>query len=317
MTGLREALRAGRFVVTAEIEPPRGADRDAIGRSARLLRGWVDAANITDNPSAHVRISSMAGSVLAMNAGIEPVMQLTCRDRNRIGLQSDLLGAAALGIPNVLLLTGDHPCFGDQPDAKAVFDLDGVQLVWAARTLREHGRLLSGRVVKPRPDWLIGAVENPFAPPTAFRAARLGKKVAAGAEFVQTQFVFDLPMFERWMARVRDLGLDTRCAVLAGVGPIRSLRALEHLRHRIPGVHVPEEVDRRLRGVPAERVASEGMDICVETVRRLREIPGVAGVHVMAFGYERGVPEILRRAGLGPRLIGATTTDGARSAGRR
>ncbi len=302
--GLRAALRRGRFAVTAEIGPPRGADPDSIGRKAALLRGWVDAANITDNPSAHVRISSMAGAALAARAGVEPVMQLTCRDRNRIALQSDLLGAAALGIPNVLLLTGDHPCFGDHPDAAAVFDLDSVQLVWTARTLREEGRLLSGRVVEPRPGWLIGAVENPFAPPLRFRAARLGKKVAAGAEFAQTQFVFDVPVFERWMAEVRDLGLDTRCGVLAGVGPIRSVRALEHLRHKVPGIQVPDEVSRRLRGVPADRVAAEGTDLCVETIQRLREIPGVAGVHVMAFGYERGVPEILDRAGLGARTGG-------------
>jgi methylenetetrahydrofolate reductase (NADPH) len=296
--GLRGALASGRFAVTAEIGPPRGVDRAAIPRAAALLRGWVDAANVTDNQGAHVRLSSLAGSLLAAEAGVEPVMQLTCRDRNRIALQSDLIAAATLGIPNVLLLTGDHPVFGDHPDAKPVFDLDSVQLVWAARTMRDDGLLLSGRPVDPRPGFLIGAVENPFAPPASFRAARLGKKVAAGAEFCQTQFVFDVAAFARFMAEVADRGLDSRCAVLAGVGPIRSLRAHEFIRTKVPGVHVPDEVGRRLRGVPADRVAAEGVTLCVETIQALREIPGVAGVHVMAFGYERGIPEILERAGL-------------------
>jgi 5,10-methylenetetrahydrofolate reductase len=295
---LRGALAAGRFAVTAEIGPPRGVDRAAIARSAAFLRGWVDAANITDNQSAHVRLSSLAGCVLTAEAGVEPVMQLTCRDRNRIALQSDLISAATLGIPNVLLLTGDHPVFGDHPDAKPVFDLDSVQLVWTARTMRDEGLLLSGRTVDPPPGFFIGAVENPFAPPARFRAARLGKKVAAGAEFCQTQFVFDIAAFARFMADVVDLGLDTRCGILAGVGPIRSLRAHEFIRTKVPGVHVPDEVGRRLRGVPADRVAAEGVTMCVETIQALREIPGVAGVHVMAFGYERGVPEILERSGL-------------------
>jgi len=299
---LREALASGRFAVTAEIGPPRGVDRGVIARAAEHLRGWVDAANVTDNPSAHVQLSSLAGCVLTAEAGIEPVMQLTCRDRNRIALQSDLISAATLGIPNVLLLTGDHPVYGDHPDAKPVFDLDSVQLVWTARTMRDEGRLLSGRSVEPRPAFLIGAVENPFAPPTRFRAARLGKKVAAGAEFCQTQFVFDIGGFAQWMRQVVDMGLADRCAVIAGVGPVRSLRAYEFLRTKVPGVHVPEEVGRRLRGVPAERVAEEGVALCAETIEALREIPGVAGVHVMAFGYERGVPEILERAGLGRKI---------------
>jgi methylenetetrahydrofolate reductase (NADPH) len=297
---LQAALAAGRFAVTAEIGPPRGADAAAIGRKAQVLRGWVDAANVTDNQGAHVRLSSLAGSVLALRAGVEPVMQLTCRDRNRIALQSDLLSAGALGVPNVLLLSGDHPVYGDHPDATAVFDLDSLQLVWTARTLRDEGVLLSGRAVQERPRFLIGAVENPIAPPAAFRATRLGKKVAAGAQFCQTQFTFDVPAFARFMAEVVDRGIAERCAVLAGVGPIRSLRAYEFVRSQVPGVHVPEAVGRRLRGVPADRVAAEGVTLCVETIEQLRAIPGVAGVHVMAFGYERGIPEILERAGLAP-----------------
>ncbi|MHA6625086.1 methylenetetrahydrofolate reductase [Pseudonocardia sichuanensis] len=301
MTGrLAAAIGEGRFAVTAEIGPPRGADAAAIERKAGLLRGWVDAANITDNQGAHVRLSSLAGSVLALRAGVEPVMQLTCRDRNRIALQSDLLAAGALGVPNVLLLSGDHPVYGDHPDAAAVFDLDSVQLVWTARTLRDEGVLLSGRPVETRPQFLVGAVENPFAPPAAFRATRLSKKAAAGAQFCQTQFTFDVPAFARFMAEVVDRGITQRCAVLAGVGPIRSLRAYEFVRTHVPGVHLPESVGRRLRGVPEHRVAAEGVALCVETIEALRAIPGVAGVHVMAFGYERGIPEILERAGLAP-----------------
>ncbi|MGH3932731.1 MAG: methylenetetrahydrofolate reductase [Pseudonocardiaceae bacterium] len=306
--GLRSALDSGRFVITAELGPPRGADPEAIRRKATMLRGWVDAANITDNQSAHVRLSSFAGSVLAHAEGVEPVMQLTCRDRNRIALQSDLLSAAALGIPNILLLTGDHPRFGDHPEAKAVFDLDGVQLVWTARTMRDQGRLLSGRRIDPAPRWLIGTVENPFSPPTSFRARRLAKKVAAGAEFAQTQFVFDLGTFERFMADVRDLGVDGHCGIIAGVGPVRSLRALEFMRTKVPGIHIPDDMVRRLRGVTADRVAEEGMRICIEIIQRLTEIRGVAGAHVMAFGYEQGIPEILERAGVGPHPV-ATAPD--------
>jgi methylenetetrahydrofolate reductase (NADPH) len=297
---LRSRLESAAIVVTAEVGPPRGAGPEVVRRKVTALRGWVDAVNITDGQNAHVRMSSWAGSLLALAAGVPPLMQLTCRDRNRIALQSDLLAAAAMGIPGVVLMTGDHPRFGDHPGAKPVFDLDSVQLLWAARTMRDEGRLMSGQQLNPAPDWLIGAVENPFAPPTGFRAARLGKKVAAGAEFVQTQFVFDVPVFTRWLADVRDLGLDRRCRILAGVGPVRSLRALEYLRSNVPGMSIPDEVSRRLRGVPAGRVAEEGLALCAETIQQVLAIPGVGGVHVMAPGFEHGIPDILGRAGLLP-----------------
>jgi methylenetetrahydrofolate reductase (NADPH) len=297
---LGAVLRAGQFAVTAEIGPPHDADASFIARKAALLRGWVDAANVTDNQGARVRLSSLAGSVLVQRAGVEPVMQLTCRDRNRMALQSDLLAAGALGVPNVLLLTGDHPRFGDHPDAKPVFDLDGVQLTWVARTLRDDGRLMTGRVLQTRPSWMIGTVENPFAPPVAFRARRLAKKVAAGAEFVQTQYVFDLGLFAHWMADVRELGVTEHCSVIAGVGPIRSLRVLEFMRTGVPGVYVPDHVERRLRGVRSDKVAAEGIELCVETIQQVADIAGVRGVHVMAFGFERGIPEIVERAGVGP-----------------
>ena len=290
---LAEALRTGRFAVTAEVAPPRGADVTRLRETARLLRGWVDAANVTDNQGARVRMSSLAGSAVLLAEGLDPVMQMTCRDRNRIALQSDLLAAGGLGVPNVLLMTGDRPERGDHPDAPGVFDLDSDTLTAAARALRDDATLLSGQTVDPAPRYLIGAVD-----PGAGEPERLARKVALGTEFVQTQFVFDVAAFAGWLARVRDLGLTQRCGVLAGVGPIRSLRALDVMAG-LPGVAVPPALERRLRGVPAHRVAEEGMAACAEIVAALRELPGLAGVHVMAVAYEQGVPEILTAAGLG------------------
>ncbi|AEA27479.1 methylenetetrahydrofolate reductase [Pseudonocardia dioxanivorans CB1190] len=289
---LADALRSGRFAVTAEVAPPRGADLGPVRRAADHLRGWVDAVNVTDNAGANVRVSSLAGSLALLEAGVEPVMQMTCRDRNRIALQSDLLAASALGVPNLVLMTGDRPEQGDHPDAAAVFDLDSGGLMAAARSLRDEGVLLSGRSVDPAPRWLLGAVDSPGP-----SADRFAQKVDGGAQFVQTQFVFDVDAFSGWLSQVRDRGLDARCGVLAGVGPIRSLRALEFLSS-IPGVSVPEQLERRLRGVPSDKVAAEGVAACVDTVRELRELPGVAGVHVMVVGDERGVPEILEAAGM-------------------
>jgi len=295
---LRERLASGSFAVTAEISPPRGVGTDPITKTAGLLREWVDAVNVTDNQGSHVRLASWAGSLAVMAAGLEPIMQMTCRDRNRIALQSDLLGAAAPGIRNVLVMTGDHPKFGDHPEARPVFDLDSVQLLWTLRAMRDQRALLSGRRLDPPPECFLGAVENPFAPPVSFRADRLGKKVAAGAQFVQTQFVFDVPAFGRWMAQVRDLGLHERCSILAGVGAVRSLRALDFMRDKVPGVYVPDDVYRRLRAVPADRVAAAGTRLAAETVRQVGEMPGVAGVHLLVAGNEQAVPDILDGAGL-------------------
>jgi methylenetetrahydrofolate reductase (NADPH) len=298
-SGLDAAIRSGRFVVTAEVTPPRGADPALLRRKARALKGWVDAVNLTDNAGAFVRMASWAASTTVLSEGLEPVFQLQCRDRNRLAIQSDLLGSSAVGIRNVLLLTGDHMSLGDHPEAKGVYDLDSIQLVWLAATLRDEASLLCGDGVTSAPNWLIGSVENPFAPPRRYRANRLAKKVAGGAEFVQTQFVFDVPAFEAWMAEVVDLGLTEHCAVIAGVGPIRSLRALEHMQHNVAGVVVPESVAKRiLGGATAGRVEQEGIELCVETIEQLRKIKGVAGVHVMAYGFEESVPEILARAGI-------------------
>ena len=289
---LADALRSGRFAVTAEIAPPRGADLVPVRRAAEHLRGWVDAVNVTDNAGANVRMSSLAGSLALLEEGVDPVMQMTCRDRNRIALQSDLLSASALGGPNLVLMTGGRPEQGDHPDAAAVVDLDSGGLMSAARTLRDDATLMSGRAVDPAPRYLLGAVDSPGP-----SADRFAQKVDGGAQFVQTQFVFDIATFRGWLGQVRDRGLDTRCGVLAGVGPIRSLRALEFMSS-IPGVVIPEALERRLRGVPSDKVAAEGVAACVETLRELRELPGVAGVHVMVVGDERGVPEILEVAGL-------------------
>jgi methylenetetrahydrofolate reductase (NADH) len=297
---LHQTLASGAFAVTAEIVPPRGASLNGIKRIATHLQEWIDAANITDGQGAVARMSSWAGSIGLLQAGVEPVMQFSCRDRNRIALQADLLGAAAVGVPNVLCLTGDHPRFGDHPDARPVFDMDSVQLLWTARTLRDEKHLINGNKLSSSPNWFIGAVENPSAAPQRFRAERLGKKIAAGAQFFQTQFVFDVPIVERWMQQVRDLGLDKRCGIIAGVGPIRSSRALEVLSS-LPGVYIPEEVAKRVKSMPPERQEQDAIDLCSETIQRLHEIPGISGVHIIASGWDDFIPEVLTRAGIGKR----------------
>jgi methylenetetrahydrofolate reductase (NADPH) len=301
---LRERLASGGFAVTAEISPPRGASTENITKTAEALRNWVDAVNVTDNQGSNVRLASWAGSVALINAGLDPVMQMTCRDRNRIALQSDLLGASALGVRNILVMTGDHPKFGDHPEAKPVFDLDSVQLLWTLRTMRDQHVLLSGRKVDPAPDCFLGAVENPFAPPVPFRAERLAKKVEAGAQFIQTQFVFDVPAFAAWLAQVRDLGLHERCAILAGVGAVRSVKALEYMRDHVPGVEVPDGVFQRLQAVPADKQAHEGVKLAAEIIQQVAAIPGVAGVHLLVAGNEGAVPDILDSAGIQARSPG-------------
>ena len=308
----RRRLEAGQFAITAEIGPPRGADLSPITRKAAHLRGWVDAVNITDNQSAAVRLSSLAGSLAAKAAGVEPIMQLTCRDRNRIALQSELLSASALGIRNVLIMTGDHPRHGDHADAKPVFDLDSIELLRVATVMRDEGRLMSGGELKPPPTWFLGAVENPPVPPskTGDKSAaqeaddsatrRIAAKVAAGAQFVQTQFVFDVPAFAAWLARLADLGLLARCHVLAGVGPIRSHRALTHMTN-IPGVFVPDWVSERLTAAGPDHIKAEGEKLCSEILAELAEVPRLAGAHLMAIGAETTIPGILDQAGLPPR----------------
>jgi len=298
---LHAAIVAKRFVVTTEVGPPRGANADAVRKRAAQLREWVDAANLTDNQGANVRMAAWGASIIALQAGLEPVMQVVCRDRNRLALQSDLIAAAAVGIPNIVLMTGDQPKFGDHPDAPGVFDLSSMQLLETARKMRDQGKLISDRDLRPPPAWFVGAVEDPFAAGQE-RAVRFGQKIAAGAEFVQTQYVFDVSRFKAWLAAAREEGYTDRCAVLAGVGPIRSHAMLERLK-TIPGIFIPDELAARLKAVPEDKMAAESVAACAEIVRELRELPGVAGVHIMAIGLEDAIPEIVERAGLGKRPV--------------
>ena len=301
MSQLKKILEKGHFAVTAECGPPKGADPEAVLRKAELLKGKVDAVNVTDNQTAIVRMSSLAACALLRSAGLDPVLQAVVRDRNRIALQSDILGASALGIRNVLCLSGDHQGFGNQPQAVGVFDLDSIQFVQAVRAMRDQGVILGGEKLGKAPELFIGAAANPFADPLAFRAVRLGKKVAAGAEFIQTQCIYNLERFEKWMGLVRDRGLEEKTYILGGVTPLKSAGMARYMRDKVAGMDIPDAVLDRMQKVPAKGQREEGIRICVETIRRLREIPGVKGVHIMAIEWEEVVGEIAERAGLLPR----------------
>ena len=293
---LEQVLRSGRFAVTAELNPPDSADPADVYEAARPLGEVADAINATDASGANCHMSSIGISALLTRAGYGTVYQISCRDRNRIAIQGDVLGAAAMGVRNVLCLTGDGVGTGDQPGAKPVFDFDSVSLLRTIRTMRDEGRFLSGRPIARPPRMFLGAAENPCAPPCDWRPERLAKKVEAGAEFIQTNYIFDLPLFERFMARVRDLGLDRRVFILAGVGPPASARAARWMRANVPGVHIPDAVIERLER--AANPAEEGKRLCIELIRRVREIPGVAGVHVMAYRREHQVSEIILESGV-------------------
>ncbi len=304
MTGvsnLERVLQSGHFAVTGECGPPRSADGAVIRRKGSLLKGAVDAVNVTDNPTGVVRMSSFASALLLKEAGVEPVMQMVCRDRNRIALQSDLLGAAALGIANVLCLSGDHQSFGDHRGAKNVFDIDSIQLIRCAARMAGEGLLMNDRPMDTKPGFFVGCVENPFADPFEIRALRLAKKVLAGARFVQTQSVFNVDRFELWMEDVRRLGLHDRIYILAGVTPLRSLKMAYRIRDTIPGMDLPETFVTCLEGVPPEKAGEEGIRMAIETIDRLRKIDGVRGVHISAIEWEEKIPEIVERAGLTPR----------------
>lgn len=298
---LAQLLRRGDFVVTAELTSTDSADPQATWRNAEVLRGVVDAINCTDNTSAHIHISSLAASHLLVEKGFEPIMQLTVRDRNRLALQADLLGAAALGVENVVLMSGDDVTAGDHPEARRIYDIDSIQLIAIAAGMRDRGVYLSGRKLTSAPSFFIGAVENPFAPPLDFRPLRLQKKVAAGAQFIQTQLVFDLPLFRTFMERVTDLGLLNSVFVIASVAISRSARGARFMQEKVPGLLVPEAVVARLSGLPAALQAEEGIRMAVETVHAIREIPGVAGVHLIGIKWEEGVARVAEEAGLLPR----------------
>ena len=291
---LERVLRAGRFAVTAEISPPDSADPHEVYKRAALFDGYVDAINATDGSGANCHMSSVGMCSLLTRRGYAMVMQVSARDRNRIAIQGDVLGAAAMGVYNVLCLTGDGVDVGDHPDAKPVFDVDSMSMLSMLRGMRDDARFLSGRELDHAPPVFLGGAANPFAPPIDYRPLRLEKKVAAGAQFVQTQYCFDLDIFRNYMAAVRDAGLDERVFILAGVGPLASARSAEWIRDNVPGVRIPDAVIDRLRG--AARQADEGVAICVDMIHALREIGGVHGIHVMAFRQEHRVGEIIERS---------------------
>jgi methylenetetrahydrofolate reductase (NADPH) len=298
---LEGILERGEFAVTSECGPPRGVAPEVITKKGELLKGYVDAVNVTDNQTSVVRMSSFASCILLKNMGFDPILQMVCRDRNRIALQSDILGAAALGINNILCLTGDHQKFGDHATAKNVFDLDSVQLIQTVKWMRDEGKFLGGEELKGVPKFFIGAAANPFADPFEIRVPRLAKKVNAGVQFIQTQCIYNLERFEKWMGMVRDRGLHEKVHILAGVTPFKSVGMAKYMKNMVPGMDVPDEFIERLQGVPKEDQAEEGIKICVESIQRLRAIEGVHGVHVMAIEWEEKVPEIVQQAGLHPR----------------
>lgn len=298
---LEQVLRSRHFAVTAELGAPDSADPDRIIQRATELAMACDAINIPDASGANVHISPLSVSALLVRHGIEPVLQLTCRDRNRIALQGDILGSAALGVRNLLCLTGDGIQNGDQSEAKSVFDLDSIALLQTARIMRDEGRFTNGRALDTAPLLFLGAAENPFVPPLDFHPIRLKKKIDAGANFVQTQFCFDVPQLQRFMQAVRDLGLHERSFILVGVGPLRSARSAEWMRTHVPGVFIPDQLIRRLAGVPPARQLAEGKRICLEIISQIREIEGVSGVHIMAYHNEELVTEVVDEAGLLPR----------------
>ncbi len=289
-------LRAGQFAVTSELAPPDSADPQDVYRRARIFDGCVDAINATDGSGANCHMSSLAVCALLTRVGYAPVMQISCRDKNRIAIQGDILGGAAMGVCNLLCLTGDGVQAGDHPQALPVFDLDCMSLLETARTLRDEPRFLSGRKITYSPRVLLGAAENPFAQPLAWRAQRLAKKIAAGAQFIQTQFCYDVPLLKAFMQQVEDLGLLNKVFILVGVGPLRSARAAEWIRTHVPGVHIPDAVIERLAG--AADGALEGRRLSIDLIQEIRTIPGVHGVHVMAYRQEESVAEIIARSGV-------------------
>jgi len=302
-SSLEKILVAGTFAVTAELGPPKSADLDVIKEKAEILSGLVDAVNITDNQTAIVRISSIAVAKLALDMGLEPIMQMTCRDRNRLAMQSDILGAYLMGIRNILCLTGDHQCFGNHPTAKNVFDLDSIQLISMVADMRDAGIFASGEQIKNSrkaevkpPKMFIGAAANPFADPFEFRVVRLQKKINAGVDFIQTQCIYDMERFEAWMEQVRSRNLHKKCKILAGVTPFKSAPMARYMRDKVAGVSVPDYYIERMQ--KAKDAKAEGVEICVEQINRLRETEGVAGVHIMAIEWEQIVPRIIEKAGL-------------------
>ena len=307
-SNLEKLLAAGEFVVTAELGPPKSVDLATIVAKAGHLRGKVDAVNITDNQTAIVRVSSLAAAKLALDQGLEPVMQMTWRDRNRLAMQADILGAHLLGIRNLVCLSGDHQCFGNHPTARHVFDLDSIQLIGMVRDMRDKKIFACGDEIKnsakaepKEPRLFIGAAANPFADPFEFRVIRLEKKINAGADFIQTQCIYDMDRFKRWMDLVRARGLHRQCKILAGLTPIKSLGMARYMRDKVAGITMPSALMERI--AKSKDPKNEGIQICVEQIQELRKMEGVAGIHMMAIEWEHKVGEIMTLAGLLPRPV--------------
>jgi methylenetetrahydrofolate reductase (NADPH) len=298
---LEKILRAGHLAVTSECGPPRGSDAEAIKKKAEMIKNHVDAINITDNQTSVTRLCSLASCIHLKLMGLEPILQMVTRDRNRIAIQSDILGAASFDIHNMLCLSGDHQSFGDCKQGQNVHDIDSMQLIQTVRYMRDEGKFLGGDEIKRPPKLFVGAAANPFADPFEIRVPRLAKKIAAGVEFIQTQCIYNLDKFEEWMRLARERGLTEKVFILAGLTPMKSAGMAKYMKNRVPGMDVPDEVVKRLAGVPKEKQADEGVDICIESIQRLKEVEGVKGFHVMAIEWEEKVPEIVERAGLYPR----------------
>ena len=298
-SNLEKVINSGNFVVTGELGPPKSSDITQLKHHAEEMKNHVDAYNITDNQTAIVRTSSISCGATLVQMGLEPIIQITVRDRNRICIQSDVLGAHALGIKNILCLSGDHQCFGNEQGSKGVYDIDSMQLLKSLKDMRDENRFVGGDELEAPIEYYLGAVSNPFADPFEYRVDRLEKKINAGANFIQTQCIFDLDRFEKWMEMVRERGLHKKAAIMGGVTPIKSLGAARYMKNNVSGITIPDEVIERLKG--AEKKKVEGLNICIETIQRLQEIEGVAGVHIMAIAWEEIVPEIVERSGLYPR----------------
>lgn len=298
---LEKVLTAGHFGVTSECGPPRGAVAEKIQEKAEMLRGYVDGINVTDNQTAMVRMSSLAACILIKQMGLDPILQMVTRDRNRLALQSDILGAYAHNINTMLCLSGDHPHFGDHPMAAGVYDMDSVQLIQTVRGMRDKGKFQGGDDILNPPKMFIGAAANPFADPFELRVRRLAKKVKAGVDFIQTQCIYNLDKFEKWMAQVCERNLHKEVFIMAGITPMKSAGMARYMKNKVPGMDVPDEVVKRLASLPKEKQAEEGITMAVEAIERLKSVKGVSGFHIMAIEWEQKVPEIVERAGLYPR----------------
>lgn len=293
---LERVLRRGEFAVTTELNPPDSADPEDVYKRAKIFDGWVDGINAVDASGANCHMSSVGICALLTRMGYAPIMQIACRDKNRIAIQGDVLGAAAMGVANILCLTGDGVQAGDQPGAKPVFDLDSMSLLETIRIMRDNGKFLSGRKLTTPPQLFLGAAVNPFAPPYDFRPLHLAKKIAAGAQFVQSQYCFDVPMLKTFMDRVRDQGLHEKAFILVGVGPLASAKTAKWIRSNVPGIHIPDSVIKRLEGAQDQK--KEGKQLCIDIINEVKEIPGVAGIHVMAYRQEEYVAEIVDESGV-------------------